>query len=94
MTRKHLRTISLLLSFMAISSVAYAAPTVTNNRDSEAPSLSHHEVLRRTAARAEAVPQVYNDSRPGVEAWTYQGGPKSSVGIVRSGFQRSHPGGR
>jgi hypothetical protein len=90
MTRKYLRTISLLLPFMVISSVVYAAPTVTNNRYSEARSLSHHELLRRTAARAESVPQVYNDSRPGAQAWTYQGGPKSSVGT----FQRSHPGGR
>jgi hypothetical protein len=50
MTRKYLRTISLMLPFMVISSVVDAAPTVTKNRYFEARSFSHHEVLRRTAA--------------------------------------------
>jgi hypothetical protein len=82
MTGKHLLTISLLLPFMAISSVVQADAATATKR---------HMIFNQTMARAEALPRpspyygsgvgAYYGTGTATEAcaYQYQGGPKSSL---------------
>jgi hypothetical protein len=77
MTGKRLLTVSLILPFMAISSVVDADPITAKKRHS--PSEVRSYSFRDTTARAQAGPQVYSDYGPTTASCTYQGGPKSNV---------------
>ena len=77
MTAKGLLTISLLLPFMAISSVVHADPTAAKQRHS--PSEVRSYLLKDTTARAQAEPQIYVDYGSTTPSCTYQGGPKSNA---------------
>jgi hypothetical protein len=87
MTGKHLLTVSLLLPFMAISSVVHADPTTTKKR---------HWAPELRSSRAQALPQADSNYGPPVEscAYQYQGGPKSNLWTCRPEYRPSHPGGR
>jgi hypothetical protein len=72
MTGKSLLTISLLLPFMAISSVVHADAATATKR---------HAIFKQTTARAEAPPRpgAYYSTGAATEACSYQGGPKSGL---------------
>jgi hypothetical protein len=84
MTGKRVLTISLLLPFMAISSVVHVdAATATKN---------HHTLLKQATARAQVLPRsgaYYGAGAYGAGAaieacaYQYQGGPKSSLWTCR-----------
>jgi hypothetical protein len=77
MTGKSLLTVSLILPFMAISSVVHADPTTAKQR--HWPNEVRIYSFKDTRARAQAEPQVYGDYGPATTSCTYQGGPKSNV---------------
>jgi hypothetical protein len=80
MTGKSLLTISLLLPFIAISSVVHADAATATKR---------HAIFKQTTARAEALPRpggyygagvgAYYGTGAATEACNYQGGPKSGL---------------
>jgi hypothetical protein len=82
MSRKYLLTVSLLLPFMAVSSLAHAGPTITDKRwywpnetRSYAPSGPY--AMEQRAPWAQVVPLVNNEPY-GSRSCTWLGGPKSS----------------
>jgi hypothetical protein len=72
MTGKSLLIVSLILPFIAISSVVHADPTTAKKR--HWPNEVRGYSFKDTTARAQAGPQICGDSGP-----TTQGGPKSNV---------------
>jgi hypothetical protein len=77
MTGKRLLIVSLILPFMAISSVVHADPTAAKKRNP--PNEVRNYSFKDTTVRAQAGPQVYSDFGPTTASCTYQGGPKANV---------------
>ena len=77
MIGKSLLTVSLILPFMAISSVVHAEATAANKR--HPPNEVRSYLFKDTTVRAQAGPQIYTDYGPTTASCTYQGGPKSNV---------------
>jgi hypothetical protein len=89
MTGKTLLTVSLLLPFMAISSVVHADATTTKKRHwASEPRITSFS----SSSRAQTVPEGGGGHGAGVEscAYQYQGGPKSNLWTCRSTFQPTH----
>lgn len=86
MTGKGLLAVSLLLPFMAISSVVQADAATATKRHS-GNEVRGHTLLKQSTVRAEALPQpgAYYGTGAATEAcdYQYQGGPKSSLWTCR-----------